>query len=230
MQRPIRLIAAVALAGGGLVAAADPPVGAAGLEPLRLGCEARVADDSAVVRCEWSSPSSGGVAGLRLWRLDAAVDTERQVILRTDDTMLTTHTDMAVRRGHRYTYAIQAVTADGRVVAQSRAERVGVPASPAVEVLPLECELGPAGEAVGCAWRPPRSPDAHVVELWRSVDGAARELVDRFRPEGPTAHRDAAPDGAASVTYAVLVRDDTGELVGRSRPEHVALAQEAAAP
>lgn len=225
MRRARRVFAIATTAACAAISAVIAAPAAAGAAPpvevLRLECAARVTDQAAVVRCEWSVPDSAEAAGLRLWRYDPAVDRVRQVVYRSDHLDDTAFVDTAVRRGHRYTYVIQALTEDGRVVARSRAETVGVPDRREVEVLRLACAVGAAGDAVGCEWSPPGSPDAEIVELWRSVNGGVRELVERFRPTGPSAYRDPVPDGADRITYAVLARDFDGAIVARSRPERV---------
>jgi hypothetical protein len=203
-----------------VAAGAAPPI-----EVLRLECAARVTDQAAAIRCEWSAPVTVEAAGFRLWRYDPAVDRVRQIVDRSDDLGDTTLLDTAVRRGHRYTYVIQALTEDGRVVARSRAETVAVPDRREVEVLRLVCAVGPAGDVVGCEWSLPGSRDAEVVELWRSVNGGARELVERFRPTGPNAYRDPVPDGADRIIYAVLARDADGAIVARSRAERVQIPE-----
>ena len=213
------------------IALAAPAVSAAGagsaIELMRLDCAERVTDTSAAVRCEWSAPSAADAAGYRLWRYDPTTDRVRQVIFRTGDLGVTEYVDSAVRRAHRYTYVAQALNGDGRVVARSRAETVGVPGHRSVEVLRLACELGAGGDAVGCEWSAPGSSDADVVELWRSVDGGTRELVDAFRPSGPNAYRDPVPEGATTIAYAVLARDADGKIVARSRAQRVLVARTA---
>ncbi len=191
------------------------------VEVLRLGCAARVADTSAAVRCEWSAPAGTEAHGYRLWRSDHAADRARQVIFRTDGLGATSYLDREVRRTQRYTYVVQAVDADGRLVAQSRAATVGVPGRRGVEVMRLTCAVGADADAVGCTWSAPGSSEAEVVELWRSVDGGARQLVDRFRPSGPNAYRDLVPDGASVIAYAVIARDEDGAILGRSRAQRV---------
>lgn len=210
--------ATLAIAAG---APADARADSPPIEPLRLECAVRTAGQDAAVRCEWSAPTSDAAAVVRLWRFDPATDRTRHVIFRTDDLGVTEYIDIAVRRGHRYTYVVQAVNGDGRMVARSRAETVGVPDHRSVERLRLVCELAAHGDAVGCTWSTPASPDAEVVELWRSVDGRPRQLVERFRPSGPNAYRDTVPEGAATMAYAVLARDADGGIVARSRVARV---------
>ncbi|MDJ0768788.1 MAG: hypothetical protein QNJ12_08340 [Ilumatobacter sp.] len=198
-----------------------------GLEALRLECAVRTTDAGPAVRCEWSMPQAPAASWVRLVRLDPDTDRHRQVVFRTADLTETGYLDAEVRAGHRYVYAVQALSEAGRVVGQSRPERVRVTAD--VEVLRLRCRLGPAREAIGCEWSRPQSRDAFVVSLWRSVDGGPRELVERFRPSGPNAYRDPVPAGASKVTYAVIATTETDRIVARSRPETVRIPRPDAA-
>lgn len=200
---------------------ARPITDATDVEVLRLECQPRVADTGPVVRCDWSAPTTPAAAGIKLFRLDPAVDDHRRVVYRSENVHETGFTDTHVRRGHRYAYAVVALSEDGRVVARSRAEWVRVPTDRDVEVLRLHCALGDAGEAVGCEWSRPQSRDAYVVSLWRSVDGGPRELVERFRPSGPNAYRDPVPADATYITYAVIATSESDVIVARSRPETV---------
>jgi hypothetical protein len=200
------------------------------VEALRLDCRAQTTDSEPVVRCAWSEPRTSAATGVKLFRLDPAVDDQRQVVYRSGDLSQTGFTDTHVRAGHRYVYAVVAFNSDGRVVARSRAEWVRVPTTPDVEVLRLQCELGPARAAIGCEWSRPETRDAAVVTLWRSVDGGEREIVERFRPSGPTAYRDRVPAAAERIVYAVIATDRAGDIVARSRAEAVRIPEIDAAP
>jgi hypothetical protein len=241
MRRFTRLSAVAAVAvTTALAGAVLPPVAAAQagptrddvprIEPLRLECRARVTDSSAAVRCDWSAPTSASAAHVELFRFDPAVDEHREVVYRSNDLGVTSFTDVDVRRGHRYAYAVVAGNADGRTVGRSRVEWVAVPDSADVEVLRLHCTIGSNHEAIGCEWSPPETADAAVVSLWRSVNGGERELVDRFRPSGPTAYRDPVPVDATHVTYTVIATSESDRVVARSRPSTVRIPQTADRP
>lgn len=191
------------------------------VEVIRLDCRVRTTDAGQVVRCEWSEPQARAAAGIKLYRLDPAIDDHRRLIYRSGDLAQTTFTDSHVRQGHKYAYGVVVVDANGRVVGRSRAEWVRVPVINDVELLRLDCELGPQREAVGCEWSRPQTRDAYVVSLWRSVNGGERELVERFRPTGPNAYRDPVPAGATHITYAVIATSETDRIVARSRPDTV---------
>ena len=140
-------------------------------------------------------------------------------------------TDAAVRPGHVYRYALQLLGEHGRIVGRSRVETVRVPGTPpGLEAIGLECELAVGGEQVGCRWSAPTSALAATVALWRSVDGQGRELVASFRAGGQTAYRDPVPPGASRLVYALTVTNAEGRIVGRSRPEHVAIPPDRPTP
>ena len=231
--RPGRSILAAGLVLGGLAATGAPltasaqvddrPVAAAEPPPfevLTLGCGVRQTDQTAAVRCRWSAPTLDAAAGLRLWRITVGADQGRQIVFRTDDVSVTSHTDAPVRPGHRYVYVIQAVNETGRTVGLSRGAAVGVPPTPDVrpdiEALRLHCRPGDDFR-VGCAWTAPTVNGARTLTLWRSVDGGARERVLSSHHPFPTAYRDTVPDGTSRVAYAVIATDSDGEIVARSR-------------
>ena len=81
-----------------------------------------------------------------------------------------------------------------------------------------------------CRWSAPTADAAETVALWRSVDGQGRELVASFPADGQTAYRDPVPAGASRLVYAVIVTDVDGRIVGRSRPETVAIPPERPTP
>ena len=216
---------AVSAASAGTIpgdSALDAPVLAAirRVEPIRLECEVRSTDTDAAVVCKWSEPTSDRAAAIKLFRYDRTVDPHRTVIHRSENLAETSFTDTHVREGHRYGYAVQVYDVNGRVVGRSSAVWVSVPDRPdrEIEVLKLACGLGDSGEWIACEWSSPVSRDAAVVSLWRSVDGGERQLVEQFRPQGPNAYRDAVPEGAAHVTYAVIATTDADRVIGRSRP------------
>jgi hypothetical protein len=169
---------------------------------------------------------------VRLWRLvDPGAGNTREVVYRSDDLAVQEFADDAVRPGHTYRYAVQLLGEHGRIVGRSRVETVRIPATPpAVEAIELECELAVGAEFVGCRWTAPTVPRAATVALWRSVDGQGRQLVASFPADGETAYRDPVPPGASRLVYAVIVTNADGRIVGRSRPEMVAIPSDRSTP
>jgi hypothetical protein len=200
-----------------------------GFQVVRLECAVRAAEDVAtaapVVHCRWSEPRVPPASAVRLWRLvDPGSGAARHLVYRSDDLTVQEFTDDAVRRGHVYQYAVQLLDASGRIVGRSRVEVVRIPAAPpGLEVIELGCELAVGAESVRCRWTAPTAPGAETSALWRSVDGHGREVVASFPADGQTAYRDPVPPGASRLVYALIVTDADGRIVGRSRPETIAI-------
>ncbi|MGH9283438.1 MAG: hypothetical protein ACRD0S_10950, partial [Acidimicrobiales bacterium] len=78
------------------------------------------------VACRWSELLDRKVAGYRVWRAES--NTGRKVVFesRTE----TSFVDRDVASGHTYVYAVQAVGADGGVIATSEPVKVPVPGDP----------------------------------------------------------------------------------------------------
>jgi len=201
---------------------------------VRLECAVRAAgtadtvdavDAQPVVHCRWSEPIVPPASAVRLWRLvDPGSGHAREIVYRSDDLTVQAFTDDAVRRGHVYMYAVQLLGESGRIVGRSRVEVVRIPtARPALEAIELGCELADEGAHVHCRWTAPAAAAAETAALWRSVDGQGRELVASFPADGQTAYRDPVPPGASRLVYALIVTDADGRIVGRSRPETVAI-------
>lgn len=92
---------------------------------------AKYAPTSPVVVCEWAAPSDLKVAGYRLWRADRPEGTKQVIFKTVDPGEMNTgrFVDRTVSEGHGYLYMVQAVDADGRVVAQSDGVAVSFPAT-----------------------------------------------------------------------------------------------------
>ena len=117
-------LAVAAVPSGASASSSDVTVDVvASVEPLKLECKVRQSPEVSGVRCRWSTPTSSMAAGLRLWRVTVGSDEGRQVVFRTEDVTVNTYTDVPVRPGHRYIYAIQAVNENGRTVGLSRPVR-----------------------------------------------------------------------------------------------------------
>ena len=92
---------------------------------------AKFAPTGPVVVCEWAAPSDLKVAGYRLWRADRPEGTKQVIFKTADPGEMNTgrFVDRTVSEGHGYLYMVQAVDADGRVVAQSDGVAVSFPAT-----------------------------------------------------------------------------------------------------
>jgi hypothetical protein len=89
------------------------------VEPLRLSCAGSSEGGQPTITCRWSQPESRGVAQSRLWReRDGA-----KRVLATVGADATQYVDRTVERGGSYQYLVEALDAEGRVVARSAAVR-----------------------------------------------------------------------------------------------------------
>lgn len=211
------------------------------LEQLRLECNVRQSDGHSAIGCHWSEPTSDRAAGVRLQQIVVGAGQGRETIYRSTNLEVTEYLDTAVRQGHRYVYAVQALNHDGRVVGMSRPVNIGVPPidppvdPPAIEVLGIHCAVGdidPPTDRVhiGCEWRLPQAGTARLLTLWRSVDGGERERVAGFTHPFQTSYRDVVPAGTHRVAYAVIATNSEGEIVARSRAAHVAIPHDRPPP
>lgn len=91
--------------------------------PMFLGCWAFSYDGRHTAGCRWNRPGDPRVAGYRLWR--AGAEGQPEVVFRTDDPDQTWYLDHDIAPGG-YTYRVEALDADGKVVAASRPVRVWV--------------------------------------------------------------------------------------------------------
>jgi hypothetical protein len=101
---------------------------------IKIGCRLldATADSTTDIRpgpavaCRWSEIVDRKVAGYRVWR--AEMNTGREVVFETRTE--TSFVDGSVAPGHTYKYAVQAIGADGGVIATSEPVKVSVPGDP----------------------------------------------------------------------------------------------------
>jgi hypothetical protein len=95
------------------------------LVPMRLSCAAAhgEGDAAASAGCEWSGVEHERAVGYVLWR---SVDGGERVALARVGLDTQSYRDTTVVAGHRYTYIVTAVDAEGEIVGRSRAETVGL--------------------------------------------------------------------------------------------------------
>lgn len=194
------------------------PQQAADPERLRLRC-AGVAGEGASgagIACGWTASSSPRFVGYRLLRGDG--DT-RAVVLRTDDRRHTRHLDRDVEPGVEYRYAVQALGPGGVVIGQSEPVVVRLPERPR-EQITLACERATTGgqRGIACRWWEATRDDAVGYVLVRSIDGGPRERIFRTPVDGPNRYVDAPLRPGHRYTYAVLVLDADGQVIGEGGP------------
>lgn len=186
------------------------------LERLRLECNGVVEERGPGIVCRWTASASPRFAGYRLLRGDGD---ERQVIFRTPEIDHTWFFDDDVERGVEYHYLVQVLDPSGRVIGASNPASASVPDRP-IERIELACErVGTSDRSgVGCRWSAASREDAKGYKLVRSIDGGARETIFRKGIDGPNHYVDAPLRGGHRYTYAVLVLDGHGSVIGEGGP------------
>jgi hypothetical protein len=95
------------------------------LVPLRLTCAAAhgEGDATASAGCEWSGIEHDRASGYILWK---SVDGGERTVLARVGLDTQSYRDTAIAAGHRYTYVVTAVDAEGEIIGRSRAKTVGL--------------------------------------------------------------------------------------------------------
>jgi len=239
VQRPIRVVVALLLAAA-VTLAPTPAFGASvdepqsidvveqGREHLRLACEGVDGDRGTGVLCGWTQSSHPRFAGYRLLRSDGD---QRVTVLETRDRSKTRFLDEKVRRGVRYTYAVQVVDAHGVVIGAGGPSTSGLRPIPDEE-LRFDCSLTSDGDhrGVACKWEEATHPEARGYVLFRSVDQGPREELFRTGVDGPNRYFDRDVSAGHGYLYAVVLLDLEGEVIGGGGPVAVSLPRPVPAP
>ena len=206
-------------------AATDRP-----LRTMRLGCTRFVSDATGLaVGCRWSAVDVDTLRGYQLWRVADGPGT-RRLIATVPAGEPRRFVDRNVSRGHRYTYVVLALAADGSTLGRGGPVVVRIP--PPDDVLRMACELARIGDVrgVACKWSETDHPAAVRYVLYRSVDGGAREAIYRAGLDGRRSFLDRAVKRGQSIRYSVVVFDKAGHVVGRGGPVVVRIPAPDAAP
>lgn len=192
-----------------------------GDEQLRLACDAVDTDRHAGISCEWSQSEHPRFAGYVLIRSNGD---ERTTVFETREVAATRFLDEEVRRGVRYTYAVQVVDAHGNVIGAGGPSTAGLPPI-ADKTLRFDCALTSDGDqrGVGCKWSEATHPDARGYVLYRSVDHGAREELFRTGVDGTRRFFDTNIASGHLYTYAVVLLNGSGEAIGGGGPVRVAV-------
>lgn len=238
MRRPLAALVLGAVSLAGLVPAAG--AGAAELPKLpfihrkpvlKLACDVVRQDDKPAVACRWSSPSSpeakntaADPAGVRpAWKFElhrGGGGAGRTVVYTGPETSFV---DTSVEPGSNYGYKVEALNADGRTVARSRAVVVKIP-TPA-DHLRLSCAVEQRADdarrarpAVACKWSPAERDDLAGYRLFKADGTGWRQVVYR----GPdTAFLDVKVRPGHRYRYLVQALDHRGDVIGVSDIEEV---------
>ena len=193
---------------------------------LRLACAQRA--ESATVVCEWSTVDRA--RAYRLWRVaDPGTGDARTVIAVVEAGAPPRHVDETVEPGHRYVYAVEAVSADGSSLGLS--EPVLVEVGPRDHRLRMACELTTtdAGRGIGCRWSEADVPGAAGWLLWRSVDGGERGVIARIGLDERPGYLDREVAAGHSYRYVLQLVNAEGSPIGSSEPVLVEVGRDVVA-
>lgn len=102
-------------------------------------------------------------------------------------------------------------------------ERVAVRDAERPERLRLGCAPDDIDgrRGVVCRWSEASDPNTRAYRLYRSVDGAAREVVATVGADGRLGHFDTDVSAPSRIVYGVVSLGPGGRLLGRSAPARV---------
>lgn len=104
-------------------------------------------------------------------------------------------------------------------------QAVRVQPAPLVEKLRLHCQVEAVNgqRGVSCQWSASSFASTRAYQLYRIVDGQARELVSTSTPDQRLAHFDADLVAPSTVTYGVVAVNRAGRVVAQSPARTVEL-------
>ena len=187
------------------------------LEQLRLHCEGVISEDHRPgIICRWTTSKAPRFAAYHLIRGDGE---HREVVFRSDERDHAFFLDDKVEPGVEYHYLVQVLGPNGGVIGLSNPSAAKVPERPR-EHLELACERAAleGHRGVACRWSEATRDDASGYVLVRSIDGGPRERIFRTGIEGPNRHFDSPLRPGHRYTYAVLVLDADGHVIGEGGP------------
>jgi hypothetical protein len=172
------------------------------------------------VVCSWNA-FAGEVARYRVWR--SVDDRPRELVGHVAADQALRFVDRSIAGGHAYHYRVAAIRADGARLAISDLATVRYGRAP--EVLRFNCAFIVDGATSGarCTWAASTRPAAVRYVLFRSVDGAAREVVYRTPLNGRRAYLDKDVAAGQSIRYAVVALAVDGRVVGIGGPDTVVI-------
>ena len=97
-----------------------------------------------------------------------------------------------------------------------------------VETLRLACapDFINGERGVLCKWSEATNPKTRAYQLYRIVDGSARELLTTVGNDGRRAYFDTDVSAPSSLVYGVVSLNRQGRLIGRSAPVYVQFGQD----
>lgn len=195
------------------------PTDVADAERLRLRCAPTVRGDRVAVKCRWSASIQPEIRAYQLYRI---VDGNARQLIATkglDERRM--HVDRRVHAGQTIIYGVVGLNHNGRVIAIGGPERV-VLERPLEEVR-FRCrrEAIEGERGILCRWAKPNHPQARGYVLYRSIDGAEREIIHRAGLDSRRINFDTAVVPGAVHIYYLAIVDADGERVGFGGPDRV---------
>ncbi len=201
---------------------------------IKARCVGSIRDTGAAsVECGWTAREGLDVFGWQLWKQQVRPEHGDRVLVAELRPDTTNYVDTDVEVPAHYAYVVLGVDSTGEVIARSAPAPVQLVDPPAHDrPLRLECRpliaidgIDPAvtpSPSIGCEWSPTDNETAVGYVLWRMVDGGDRQAIARTGLD-TLRHVDTGIMLGQRITYVVTAVDSSGEVVARSREEHVGI-------
>jgi hypothetical protein len=169
--------------------------------------------------CKWVAPAGVTVANYRLWRSVNAGP--RYLIATVPATSTLRHADRNIRTGYTSHYFVAALNSAGTRVAKSNVATVYVGRAPQTLAFNCVVVIDSSLTDVKCYWSATTRAAAVRYVLWRSVDGAPRQVVYRTGILGARHYVDKDVKAGQRIRYAVVALDKYGRIVAYGSPDVV---------
>jgi len=201
---------------------------------IKARCVGSIRDTGeASVECGWVAREGLDVSAWQLWKQQVRPEHGDRVLVAELRPDTTNYVDTDVEVPAHYAYVVLGVDSTGEVIARSAPAPVQLVDPPAHDrPLRLKCRpliaidgIDPAvtpSPSIGCEWSPTDNETAVGYVLWRMVDGGDRQAIARTGLD-TLRHVDTGITLGQRITYVVTAVDSSGEVVARSREEHVGI-------
>ncbi len=178
------------------------------------------------VECNWTTRDDLAVRGWQLWNIRVRPHHGERNLVAELGADTTAYVDTALEVPGQYLYVVLGLDAAGEIVARSEPASVTlVAASDHVDAMRLRCRAvaarGDSAE-IGCTWSSTEAESAVGYVLWRGVAEGDRAVVARTGLD-ELSYIDTEVAVGHRYLYVVTAVDADGEVVARSRAEHVGL-------
>jgi hypothetical protein len=216
----IATVMALLLSTVGTAAAQDAVVDdVADAERLRLSCAPQTIGHRDGVKCKWSASTQHHIRAYQLYRIVVGDARELIATIGPDDRLM--HFDPRVSAPSTIIYGVVGLNRNGRVVAIGGPERVVL--EKRVEELRFVCRRDSIeGErGILCRWSRSQQRETRGYLVYRSIDGAEREVIAHVGLDARRANFDTEIIPGAVHIYYVAAVDADGEVIGIGGPERV---------